>query len=457
MSSAVVRPLWWDQAEIGVRRRVPLDGRSEAEVVIVGGGFSGLWTAYYLAMARPGLRIVVLEAEHVGFGASGRNGGWCSALLPTGPEAIAREHGVVAARALHAAMVETVAEIARVTDAEGIDCSFHQGGYLHAARSEAQRRRLVEELEQLGRLGIDGGSWLDSAATARRIAVPGMLGAVWSPDVAVVHPAKLVVGLARAAEARGVTIHEDTRVQTIQRGRVECTNGAVVDAAQIVRATEAYTARLPRLRRRLVPIYSLMIATEPLPASVWDEIGWGDRCTFNDARRMIVYAQRTADDRIALGGRGAPYHWGSRVEPGFDLDPRVHRALADTLAELFPAASSARITHRWGGALGIARDWHASVGYDASSRIGWAGGYVGDGVATTNLAGRTLAALLLGEESPLTHLAWVGHVSPNWEPEPLRWAAISGAIALTGSVDRSEARGRTPRIRNAVLGRLTGG
>jgi glycine/D-amino acid oxidase-like deaminating enzyme len=246
-------------------------------------------------------------------------------------------------------------------------------------------------------------------------------------------------------------------VLDIEPGRVR-TQGGTVRATHIVRATEAFTPGLPGLRRALAPVYSLMIATEPLPPSVWDQIGWADRQTFSDARRTVIYGQRTADDRIAFGGRGAPYHLGSRIEPQFDLHRRVHDGLRDTLRDLFPAIGDVAITHRWGGPVGIPRDWECSVGLDRATGIGWAGGYVGDGVTTTNLAGRTLAALITGDDpGDLTSLLWVDHHSRRWEPEPFRWIGINSMVRMPSSIDRYEDRHDRPeRWRSAVLDRVLG-
>ena len=196
----------------------------------------------------------------------------------------------------------------------------------------------------------------------------------------------------------------------------------------MVRATEAWTATLPGLERAIVPVYSLMVATEPLSADFWSRAGLESRATFADHRHMIIYGQRTADDRIAFGGRGAPYHFGSTISSTFDSEPAVHALLRQTLAELFPEVADARFTHAWGGPLGIPRDWHSSVGLDRATGLAWAGGYVGDGVSTTNLAGRTLADLITGADTPLTRLPWVGHVSPRWEPEPLRWLGVNAGL-----------------------------
>ena len=199
-----------------------------------------------------------------------------------------------------------------------------------------------------------------------------------------------------------------------------------------------------------------MIATEPLPPEVWAQIGLDRAQTFHDARHLIVYGQRTTDDRLAFGGRGAPYHLRSSIRPSYDQVASTAEHLQRELVELFPVLDRAEITHRWGGPLGVARDWNPSVGLDADTGIGWAGGYVGDGVATTNLAGRTLADLVTGADSPIVRLPWVGHRSPRWEPEPLRWAGITAARRAATWADRTELRsGHASRV-EAVLNRVLG-
>jgi glycine/D-amino acid oxidase-like deaminating enzyme len=278
---------------------------------------------------------------------------------------------------------------------------------------------------------------------------------VFTPHCAAVHPARLVRGLAAAVERRGAVLHERTEVTAIAPGLVETRHGRV-RAPFVVRATEAFTPGLPGLARAVAPIYSLMVATEPLPEEIWQVIGLRTRPTVNELRNTVVYGQRTADGRLVFGGRGAPYHFGSRTRPGFDRVPRVFDRLRAAATDLLPAVAGAEWTHEWGGVLGIPRDWCASVGLDAGSGLAWAGGYVGDGVGTSNLAGRTLRDLVLGRDTDLTALPWVGHRSRRWEPEPLRWLGVNGALRLALWADRSEARSGRPSRAAAALGRLIG-
>ena len=441
--------LWWDQLaddEPGeLVARAPLDGDTTADVVVVGAGLTGLWTAYYLLEADPALDVLVVEQEVAGFGASGRNGGWCSALFPHSGAALARRHGRDGALALRAAMRDTVVEVGGVARAEGIECDFAYGGTVVVARSAAQLARITEQVADAAEWG-DEDTLLDADGVAEHMSATGVVGGSYTPDCARVHPAKLTRGLARVAESRGVRIAEHTRALRISP-RAVVTDRGTVRARFVVRATEAWTSQLPGSHRDVVPVYSLMIATEPLPAGVWAQIGLDRGQTFSDGRHLLVYGVRTADDRIAFGGRGAPYHAGSAIEPSFEKVDRVHQHLRHALVELFPAVADAAVTHRWGGPLGVPRDWHASVGLDPDTGIGWAGGYVGDGVATTNLAGRTLADLVTGADTPLVHLPWVGHRSPRWEPEPVRWAEINAAAAATALADREErVTGHSSRI-----------
>jgi glycine/D-amino acid oxidase-like deaminating enzyme len=433
--------------------RAGLEGDLEVDVAIVGAGFTGLWSAYYLHELDPTLRIAILESEIAGFGASGRNGGWCSALFPIGAAALARESGRDAAIAQYAAMRASVDEVARVVEAESLDVDLAMGGTVVLARSAAQLQRAQHEVAESEEFEL-GTTLLDADQARARLAATDVQGATFTPHCAVLHPARLARGLADVVEQRGTRLFERTPVTAIERGRVTTARGAV-RASTVIRATEGYTPLLPGLRRAIAPVYSLMIATEPLPAATWEQIGLRERETFSDGRHLIIYGQRTANGRLVFGGRGAPYHLGSRVDPGYDHVPSVFEALQRTLVELFPILRDTRITHRWGGPLGIARDWHASVGL--TDGLAWAGGYVGDGVSTTNLAGRTLADLITGTESTLTALPWVGHHSRNWEPEPLRWLGANAGLQAMTWADAAESRhGRPSRLAgvvNKVMGR----
>ncbi|MEJ3404549.1 FAD-dependent oxidoreductase [Rathayibacter sp. YIM 133350] len=434
------------------------------DVCIVGGGLTGLWTAYYLAKADPSLSILVLEKEIAGFGASGRNGGWCSALFPRSAGALERAYGADAAAAVRRAMVATVDEVGRVVREEDIACDFAKGGTLSFARDAVQLEAARAEVAAAERLGVDRLQLIEDATALARYGVGGgAVAAVLDPACARVQPATLVRGLARVVESLGVQIYEGTQVTAWGAHRARFVSGrdgesveGVVAAANVVIAVEGFGADLPGVGRHIMPLYSLMIATEPLPSETWERIGIRQGQTFGDYRHLLVYGQRTADDRIAFGGRGARYHWGSRIRPEYDTSERVLEHLRRALVDLFPAVEGAEVTHHWGGPLGVPRDWHPSASYNPRTGVAFAGGYVGDGLSTTNLAGRTLRDLLLGIRSELTALPWVNHRSPKWEPEPLRFLGANLGLAGMGIADVEERMLARPSLAARLIAPLTG-
>lgn len=434
-----------------------LPGDTDADVAIVGAGFTGMWTAYYLHKADPTLRIVVCEREIAGFGASGRNGGWCSALFPASLSKLQRMAGRAGAVAMQQAMHATVDEVGRVAAAEGIDCHWAKGGTVMLARSPLQLERATEEVKEAREFGFGPEDLrvLTAAEAKDMAAATNVAGGTYTPHCAAIHPSRLARGLEDVLRRAGIGLYERTEVLEIQPGRV-VTRLGTVRARYVIRATEGYTPALRGLKRAVVPVYSLMIATEPLPDAVWDQIGLASRPTFGDLRHLIIYGQRTADCRFAFGGRGAPYHLGSAVRPSFDRVPAVFAELRRTLTELFPVLGDVAVTHCWGGPIGISRDWCASVGLDRDTGIGWAGGYVGDGVSTTNLAGRTLADLITGTDSELVRLPWVGHRSPDWEPEPLRWLGLNAGLQVMSMADHAEIRTGRPSRAARFMGRFLG-
>lgn len=433
--------LWLDGLAGSLAPRPPLDGDAMVDVCIVGAGLTGLWTAYQLSVLEPSLRIAVVEREIAGFGASGRNGGWVSAGMAGDPRAYERRHGLDAVIRAQRATYAAVDEIGRVVDAEGVDCGWWKGGQLQVATTRAQLGRLDALIARRRRLGDrdEDIRRLEPSEVADRVRVAGALGGAFSPHCARVDPARLTRGLAAAAERRGVRIHEQTAARLIAPGRIVTDRGTLA-ADHVLRCTEAFTVEQAGQGRRYLPLYSLMIATEPLPASAWAELGWAGRETVSDTRHLFFYAQRTADDRIAIGGRGAPYALGSPINEARAQDPGVRERLMRTVARHFPSAAGARITHHWGGPLAVPRDWCMSVSHDPATGLGEAGGYSGHGVVAANIAGRTLADLVLGRSTDLVTLPWVGHRSRSWEPEPLRFLASRAIVGIMGSSDRVEER-----------------
>ena len=445
---------WLETADDDLSPRDPLDGSIEADVAILGAGFSGLWVAYYLLAARPDLRVVVIEAETAGFGASGRNGAWCTSGFPAGPDLLARRFGAEAARSVHQAMVHTVEEVGRVARDEGIDAQFELDGELSIAIGEHQLPALDATLRTYDDVGI-GGFWtrLDRSETEEQLRVAGAAGALFNPATAAVHPGRLVRGLARASERRGATIHEGTRVTQIVTGDSPrfATDRGDVRARVLVLAGESYLTRLRSLHRQLLPIYSLIVLTEPLDGGQLESIGWTHRAVAHSQALTVDYLSRTSDGRILFGGRGAPYHFGSSIAPEHDRHAPTHTRLRRAFGEWFPSLAGVRFTHAWGGPVAVPRDWMPTVSYDRSSGVATLRGYTGEGVAATNLAARTLAEVILDRQSDLRALPFSGHRSPNWEPEPLRWIAARYVGWAAQRVDeRSRRTGRPPSGRSLV-------
>ena len=441
LDGAVPRSLWLDQLDPAPARRPALDGPTDVDVAIVGGGFSGLWTAWYLARLDPSLRVLVIEREHCGFGASGRNGGWCVGELAGSVAAYAARSTQSEAVRLVRAVFDAVDEVGRVADQEGIACGYARGGTVRVARTRPQAERQREEIAEQRELGFteDEIRLLDVDECQQHLHATDVRSGILLAPSAVLDPARLVVGLAAAAEAAGVRIVEGTAAISVRAGEVR-TTGGTVRAEVVVRATEAYTRDLPGQRRTLLPVYSLMIATEPLTDSQLEAVGLAGRPSFADDRFMVIYGQRTEDRRIAFGGRGVPYRFGSRIDPATETRASSHRLILQTLVELFPGLAGIGVTHRWGGVLAIPRNWLPGVGFHRPSGLGVLGGYVGEGVAASNLAGRTMAELITGADTERTSLPWVGVSSRRWEPEPFRWLGVRGSRWLLGLADTHERR-----------------
>ncbi len=439
-------------------RRPPLDGDTQADVCIIGAGYTGLWTAYYLRQADPSLRIVIVEKEFAGFGASGRNGGWLTGGFAWSHEKYLSTGTPDGVRSMVQAMNGTVDEVIRVATAEGIDADIRRTDELMVAVNPAQWARVTKEVAHRQHWGEGCARvyTIGAEAARARVNIPGTLGGMVVSGVARIQPAKLVRGLAEAVERLGVTIAEGTTVTGIAHGHVTTTHGTV-RAPIILRATEGFTATLHGLGRDWLPLNSAQIVTEPLPPEMWARIGWNGHEILGDFANAYCYCQRTRDGRITVGGRGVPYRMGSGIDTNGAPDSETVRRLTAILHRHFPDTKPLKIDHAWCGVLGVPRDWCATVGLDRSTGLGWAGGYVGVGVSTSNLAGRTLADLALGRDTDLARLPWVGRKVRKWEPEPLRWLGVQGMYALLNAADRREARLGGPPSRLAALGNWLSG
>jgi glycine/D-amino acid oxidase-like deaminating enzyme len=448
---------WWRSLGGPPPARPALQGALEVDVVIVGAGYTGLWTAYYLKRAQRDLEIAVLEREHAGFGASGRNGGWVSGFFSGPPRTYQRGRSGEGYAALQRQMFKTVDEIGAFLGEHEIDAEFVKSGALSVALGEAQALRLDADLRDSRSRGLAESDlrWLGVEQLRERVRIVGARAASFSPHVARVHPAKLLVGLAATVERLGVRIYEDTPVHAI-RPRAALTTAGRVRARWVVRATEGYTADLPGQRRALVPMNSSMIVTEPLPPATWQEIGWEGRELIADGAHVYCYLQRTQDGRIAIGGRGVPYRFGSRSDGAGETARATIESLRVRLEAMFPPAAGVALDHAWSGVLGVGRDWCISVDADPNTGIAWAGGYVGEGVAASNLAARTLSELMLDSPGELAALPWVARRRLRWEPEPLRWSEINAVYSLYRLADSIERRTLRPSRLGAIVDRACG-
>ncbi len=447
---------WLEDSGEPLTPRPALARSADVDVAILGAGFSGLWTAYYLLRHEPALRVAVVDKQIAGFGASGRNGGWCSPNFPLSAGVLQKRFGAVAARNLLLAMRDSVDEVGRVCNEEQIDARFHKGGVLTLARGQHQLPGLRSTYAAHERLGLaDRYQMLSGEEAAERIRVTNVHGGLFTRDGASLHPARLVRGLARAVEARGGVIYEQTPVTEFKPGSLVTPGGELRAQRAIVLAGEAYLTRFPRLHRTLLPVYSLISLTEPLTAGQWSQIGWKGGESVSSTRNTVVYLTKTADGRVLFGSRGAPYAFGSKITDQQDTHDATVKMIQHSLVEWFPALAGIGFTHAWGGPVAMPRDWMPAVRFDPSTRIGAIMGYTGQGVSTSNLAGRLLAGLINGQQTGLETLPLAQRRSPNWEMEPLRWLVVRYMQGAFLRIDEAAEAGR-PRPIDARLAEYLG-
>jgi len=448
---------WLETCGDDLTPRPPLDGSEDVDVAILGAGFSGLWTAYYLQERDPSLKIALVEKEIAGYGASGRNGGWCTPGFPLSGGVLAERFGHDKARRLEEGMFAAVDEVGRVVDKEGIDAQYLKSGSLRLARGKHQLPSVTGYKQMMDGLGLGHHfELLDAEETAKRVHVTDVVASLFTPQCAVIQPAKLVRGLARAVERRGATIYEQTTVTSFVPGpnpRLVTPRGDV-RAKSVILAGEAYLSQLPQKARAILPLYSLIVLTEPLGPDVWERIGWQGRELIASSRFTVDYLQHTADGRIMFGGRGAPYQRNSLISDELDRHGPTHEMLRTNARAWFPALKDVKFTHAWGGPLGMPRDWMPTTSYDPRTGVGAVHGYTGQGVATSNLFGRIMADLITGAPSELVTLPTVNHRSPEWEPEPLRWLGIRYVQEGMMKLDEATERTGIPATGKTLVERL---
>jgi glycine/D-amino acid oxidase-like deaminating enzyme len=453
--------LWMDQLDEPLLARPALERDLDVDVAIIGAGYTGLWTAYYLKRQAPSLEIVIVEAQTAGFGASGRNGGWLMGNL-LGEDRLLAELPAEQRRASFNLLHNIPDEVEIVIEREGIDCDYLKGGVLYcAARYPEQEVSLRLYLDKLYSQGLTESDyrWLSPEQLAQQIRVAKPYGGIYAPHVATIHPAKLVRGLARTVERMGVKIYENSAVTQWQSGSLR-TDKAQVRSRWIVPAVEGYATTLPPLGRYQLPVQSLMVATEPLSAATWDEIGLSRGQAFSESSRQVTYGQRTADNRLVFGARGG-YQFAGKLRHDFNLTTHEVDLRRYLFSELFPQLKNVRITHAWGGNLGMSRHFKPHMLCDHASGIALSGGYGGEGVGASNLGGRTLADLILQRDTELVRQPWVvpqGRLETlrTWEPEPCRWLGYNAIIRSFVHEDQTLANPATAPWRRKLASKVAG-
>jgi glycine/D-amino acid oxidase-like deaminating enzyme len=424
----------------------PLQGEQQAGVVIIGAGYTGLWAAHYLKQHDPQLDIAIIEAHTAGYGASGRNGGWaigsCAGLEGWLENPATRSE----ARKLAAALQASVADIGKACTELDIDCHFEQSGYVAAAVLPVQLQRFREawQFEQDIGLGEERLAWLDAPALQDLAHIHGALGGLYTPHCAAIHPARLVRGLAASLKQGGVRFYEQSPVTRLDGRRVVTANGAI-SGETVLLATEGYTGTINGLAAKLIPVHSMMVATEPLSDEQLAATGLKRRINFCNGNHVATYGQLTADRRLAFGCRGGYVYGGKPVSDFSPANPEF-RKVEQELLRFFPALEGVGFSHAWGGSMGVSRRLRPAIGFDSGQRLGWAGGYFGEGVNASHLAGRTLADLALGRDTERSRALWVNNgkeadlYKARWEPEPLRWMGVASGRSLMGITDSAERR-----------------
>jgi glycine/D-amino acid oxidase-like deaminating enzyme len=448
---------YWLEEAGTVEPAPPLSGERDADVVVVGGGYTGMWAAWHAKALEPEARVVLLEAdEHCGRGPSGRNGGFCNVMwlsLPSMRERWGAENALAVARAAE----DAVAAIGEFCESEEVDAWFRHAGYLKVSTAEAFDDSTLEAVAACRELGEAGAAQeLSADEVAARCASPAFRGGVLFPDAATVQPARLALGLRERLRAKGVEIFESSPMQSLKRRRsgVEArTDGGVVRGGTAVLAIGGAAKRLGGpLRGRLSIASSHIVLTEPVP-ELLEEIGWtGGEC-ITDSRALIDYFRTTPDGRIAFGWGGGRIALGGGLGGRIELDREVIDRTILHMSGFFPGLRGRRITHAWGGPIDASPTHLPLVRPLRGDRAFAAAGYTGNGVGPSHMVGRTLASLALERHDEPSRLAFVDPSPPRVPPEPFHW--IGGEAIRSGILAKEEAQlaGREPsRLSSAVAG-----
>ncbi|MCJ7584407.1 MAG: FAD-binding oxidoreductase [Anaerolineales bacterium] len=401
----------------------PVKGDLCVDVAIIGGGFTGLATAYNLRKDDPGMKVAVLEAEVVGFGASGRNGGFSMTLFGLEPAVTKSLFGQQRTVEAHRYMERAVDYVDALVREHKIQSDYEFPGFLRAATTPGYVKRIQHDLEILTSMGVTGIEWIEAEKIRAEVDSPLFLGGWWEPRCGLLNPAKQARELKRIAQKAGADIYEETPVLEIKRSPrfTLRTPGGTITAEKVVFATNAYSHLIPGLRSKQVPAFTHMVVTEPLTDKQLTTIGWKNRQGIEDARNLVHYFRLTADNRIAMGGSDVSITYGRNMER--DLNPRTFADLERDVVRLFPHLKGIRFTHRWGGPVSVPIDMAPAIGFLGDPRAIYSLGCVGHGVSMTHLNGRTIADLLQECKTDLTEVWFVNRKMIPWPPEPLRLLA----------------------------------
>lgn len=427
------RSLWRGDDQIGSRKT--LSSNKSFDVAIIGGGFSGLWSAYHLKQIQPSLSIAIFEKDYVGFGASGRNGGWASAEYPTSTTRLIKEHGYQVYQNLRGCLIESIDDIGQISKSNNWQIEYAKGGSLVFATNNAQLSRISQELDNEHNL-------LNKVEAKQILNVKNIKGGLFTPHCAALNPFKLTRALAKYLEDIGVEIFENSNVDQIANKKISV-NGFEINCEISIRATEAYTPR-KWMKNQQIPIYSLMVATEPLTSDQLIQVGNMQRATFQEACHLITYAQITGDNRLAIGGRGVRYKLFSRLSERSEVDDRMHSALERRALRWFPQLEGINFQYRWGGPVALTRRWQSYLNFDQISGRAAIGGYVGDGVTLSFLAAKTLAEKI--NNMKIIDLPFVEQEIGRWEPEPIRYLAVNAGFKATVAADFEERFSNRPSL-----------
>ena len=432
------RSLWRNQGSITARDCVK--AANSFDVAIIGGGFSGLWSAYHLKQLQPSLKIAIFEQKYVGYGASGRNGGWASAEYPTSNSRLLKEHGVQTYKNLRKSLIESIDEIGQIAKSNAWQIEYAKGGALVFATNKAQLTRISSEID-------DEHKFLTKDQASELLNVANIKGGIYTPHCAALNPFNLTQSLAKYLESIGVKIFEESKVEEIS-DKALLVNGHRIGCQISIRATEAFTAR-KWIANQQIPIYSLMIATERLPSEILTQIRNSQRATFQEACNLITYAQITGDNRLAIGGRGSRYKLFSHLSERSETDVRMHSALEKRAVKWFPQLQSVNFEYLWGGPIALTRRWQSYLNYNPITGQAAIGGYVGDGVTLSYLVAKTLAQIIDGQKTP--DLPFVDQRIGRWEPEPIRYLAVNAGFKATVVADFEERITGRPSLIAAVV------